>query len=113
VICVFWCSFAFYNVDIWLSASLYCLLAFWNSSTIFSSCIFRLPLNSSRVFVLAVWVFSSSFIRSVDLYTNEPTDLSNLSRFSRIVEIVTRVVELAFLSDNISYLFSVMPACIS
>jgi hypothetical protein len=70
-------------------------------------------LNSSIVFVLAVWVFSSSFIRSVDLYINEPIDLSRFSRFSRIVETVMRVVELAFLSDSISYLFSEMPACIS
>ena len=51
---VLWCSFYFCNVAICLSASLYCLLAVWNSSTILLSCVLRLALNSSMVFVLAV-----------------------------------------------------------
>ena len=55
----------------------------------------------------------SSFIRSDDVYTNVLIDLSNLSRFSRIVEILTRVMELVFLSDSINYLLSEMPVCIS
>jgi hypothetical protein len=113
VSCVLWCSFSFYNVDIDLSTSLYYWLAFWNSSTIFVSCVFRLPLNSSISFVLAVWVCSSTFIRSDDSYTNVAIDLSRFSRFSRIVETFMRVVELAFLSDSINYLFSEMPVCIS
>jgi hypothetical protein len=63
--------------------------------------------------VLAVRVRLSSFIRSEDEYTNPLIDLPNFSRFSWIVEILTRVMEFAFLSDNINYLFSEMPVCIS
>jgi hypothetical protein len=100
-------------VDICLSISPYCWLDLWKSSTILSSCVFRLLLNSSNSFVFAAWSLYSTFIRSDDVYTNVLIDLSNLSRFSRIVEILTRVVELAFLSSNINYLFSEMPACIS
>jgi hypothetical protein len=63
--------------------------------------------------VLAVRVRLSSFIRSEDEYTNPLIDLLNFSRFSWIVEILTRVMEFAFLSDNINYLLSEMPVCIS
>jgi hypothetical protein len=113
VICVLWCSFSFYSVAIYLSTSLYYWLAIWNSSTIFVSCVFRLPLNSSMSFVLAVCVRSSPFIRSDDSYINVPVDRSKFSSVSRIVETVMRVVEFAFLSDSINYLFSEMPVCIS
>ena len=63
--------------------------------------------------MLAVRVRLSSFIRSEDEYTNPLIDLLNFSRFSWIVEILTRVMEFAFLSDNINYLLSEMPVCIS
>ena len=119
--CFFWspvsrvrqCAFSFYSVVICFSTSLYFWQVFWYSSTILLSCVLKLPLNSSISFVLAVWVCSSPFIRSDDSYTNVAIDLSNLSRFSRIVETLIRVVEFAFLSDKINYLFSVMPVCIS
>ena len=77
------------------------------------SCVLRLLWNSSKLFVLAFKVRLSSFIRSDDEYTNPLIDLSNLSRFSRIVETLMRVMEFAFLSDNINCLFSEMPVCIS
>jgi hypothetical protein len=77
------------------------------------SWVFKLPLKSSIDFVLAVCDCSILFILSVDSYTNAPICLSSFSRFSRMLEIVTRVVELALRSDKISYLFSDMPVCIS
>jgi hypothetical protein len=53
------------------------------------------------------------FRRSDEVYIYVPIRLSSISRFSRMVETRIRVVELAFLSDSISYLFSEMPVCIS
>jgi hypothetical protein len=75
--------------------------------------VLKLPLKSSIDFVLAVCECCNPFIRSEDSYINVPICLSSFSRFSRMVETVIRVVELAFLSDNISYLFSEIPVCIS
>jgi hypothetical protein len=40
-------------------------------------------------------------------------DLSSLSNLSWILDMCMRVVDDAFLSDNINYLFSEMPLCIS
>ena len=100
-------------VVICLRISLYFWLVFWYSSTIFVSYVFKLPLKSSIDFVLAVCECCNPFIRSEDSYIYDPICLSNFSRFSRIVETVIRVVELAFLSAKISYLFSEIPVCIS
>jgi hypothetical protein len=40
-------------------------------------------------------------------------DLSSLSNLSWILDMCMRVVDDAFLSDKINYLFAVMPLCIS
>ena len=120
-VCFFWspvsrvrqCAFSFYSVVICFSTSLYFWQVFWYSSTILSSCVLKLSLNSAINFVLVDQVLSSMFRRSDEVYINVPIRLSSISRFSRMVETRIRVVELAFLSDSISYLFSEMPVCIS
>ena len=73
----------------------------------------KLLVNSSIDVVFVFYVFSTTFMRSDDSYMNVAIFLSNFSRFSRIVDTSILVVELAFLSDRISYLLSEMPVCIS
>jgi hypothetical protein len=75
--------------------------------------VFRLAQNSSITLVFFVCYFSSSLTRSEDVYMYALIDLSSLSNLSWILDMCMRVVDDAFLSDKINYLFSVMPLCIS
>jgi hypothetical protein len=97
-----WWAFSVYSVVICFSTSLYFWDVFWYSSTILLSCVLRFSLKSAITLVLVVYVFSNTFSLSEDSYTYVPSCLSNLSRFSRMVETVIRVVELAFRSVRIS-----------
>ena len=74
---------------------------------------FRWAQNSSNTLVFFVCYFSSSLTRSEDVYMYALMDLSSLSNLSWIFDMCIRVVDDAFLSDNINYLFSEMPLCIS
>ena len=74
---------------------------------------FRLAQNSSNTLVFFVCDFSSSLTRSEDVYMYALIDLSSLSNLSWILDMCMRVVDDAFLSDKINYLFAVMPLCIS
>ena len=97
-----WWACSFYSVVMCFSTSLYFWDVFWYSSTILFSCVLRFSLKSAITLVLVVCACSNTLSRSEDSYTYVPTCLSSLSRCSRIVETVIRVVELAFRSVRIS-----------
>jgi hypothetical protein len=104
---------SYYNLVICFIASPYFILVYSHSPIILSSYVVRLALNFSNNWVFFVYVLSNIFYRSVDVYIFDAMDLSRFSKRSYSCDTCTLVVDAALRSDRISYLFSVMPTCIS
>jgi hypothetical protein len=104
---------SYYSLLIYFIASPYLLLVYSHSPSILSSFVAKLALNSSNNWVFFVYVLSNIFYRSVEVYIFDAMDLSKFSKRSCNYDTCTLVVDAALRSDRISYLFSVMPTCIS
>jgi hypothetical protein len=104
---------SYYNLLIYFIASPYLLLVYSHSPIILSSFVAKLALNSSNNWVFFVYVISNIFYRSVDVYIFDAMDLSKFSKRSYNCDTCTLDVDAALRSYRISYLFSVMPTCIS